>query len=90
MTDSKPQEALRLPMGDILSVLSDLLVVAEASGRLVSLSADNIRDVLEEIQDRDERIDELHGLLKLVQEDPGNGLDPELRDDIERSVGSAK
>lgn len=88
MSDS--QEGLRLPMGDILCVLREVLVVAEASGRLVSLSADNIRDVLEEMQDRDDRIDELHGLLKLVQEDPGNGLHPELRDDIERSVGVAK
>lgn len=45
--------------GTVLATLRDLRHVAEASGRTVSLSADNILDVLAEIEGRDRRIRKL-------------------------------
>lgn len=51
--------ALRAATGTVLATLRDLRHVAEASGRTVSLSADNILDVLAEIEGRDRRIQKL-------------------------------
>lgn len=51
--------ALRAATGTVLATLRDLRDVAEASGRTVSLSADNILDVLAEIEGRDRRIQKL-------------------------------
>lgn len=49
----------QVPSKNVLSTLRDLRHVAEASGRTVSLSADNILDVLGEIEGRDKRISTL-------------------------------
>lgn len=64
----------RAATGTVLATLRDLRHVAEASGRTVSLSADNILDVLAEIDGRDRRIAE----LERASQPPPVACGPEL------------
>jgi hypothetical protein len=72
----------------VLATLQDLRHVAEASGRTVSLSADNILDVLGEIEGRDKEIERL--TRELAMSDAGGNLALAERDRLRSALTGAQ